>query len=115
MNPLYLFPIALIVPVIVAMVAFIPTYASIFGAVYYIYDRPEAANPLVPYKFDVFYIFDVYTKLFEHWSAHMGTSNFVDFTLPLIGLPLVGTLISLYLTYKFGSMMVNFFRMASVN
>jgi hypothetical protein len=111
---MYLFPLALIVPFIVAFVAFTPAYGALFGAVYMIYDRPDVANPLLPYIFDIFYIFDVYGQLFSHWSEHMSSSNFVEFTLPLIGLPILGIAVSIFLTYKLVSLLVNFFRMASV-
>ena len=114
MNPLYLFPLALIVPFIVAFVAFTPAYAGFFGAAYVIYQQPDAVNPLWQHKLDVFYMFDVYGQLFNYWSAHMASSNFVDFTLPLFGLPILGVTIAAFLTWKLVSMLVNFFRMASV-
>lgn len=111
MNPLYLFPLAMVVPVIVALVAFVPAYAGFFGALYVIYDKPDIANPIMPYGFDIFYVFSAYGRLFDHWSAHIASSNFMDFTLPLIGLPLLGIAISLFLSYKLISGLVNFFRM----
>lgn len=114
MNPLYLFPLALIVPIVVAIVAFVPAYASLFGAIYLIYDQPDVANPLTPYMFDIFYVFDVYGQLFDHWSANISGANFVAFTLPLIGLPLLGFGLSIFLTYRLVSWLVNFFRMASI-
>ncbi|MFZ4125197.1 MAG: hypothetical protein ACOYJ2_03895 [Rickettsiales bacterium] len=114
MNPLYLFPLALIVPFIVAFVAFTPAYAGFFGAAYFIYHQPEAAHPLWQHKLDVFYIFDVYGQLFNYWGNHMASSSFVEFTLPLFGLPLLGIVASVFLTWKLVAMLVNFFRMASV-
>jgi hypothetical protein len=113
MNPLYLFPFALIVPFIVAIVAFVPAYTGLFAATYFIYDRADAANPLTPYKYDVFYIFNVYSRLFSHWIDHIGASDFTSFTLPLIGAPLLGIGLSIFLTYKLVCMIINFFRMST--
>jgi hypothetical protein len=115
MNPLLLFPLSLIMPIIVALVAFIPAYGSIFAAVYTIYDKPDTPNPLSPYMFDVFYIFSAYGRVFDHWSNHMASSDLVNFTLPFIGLPILGISLSLFLTYKLIGYMVNFFRMATNN
>lgn len=115
MNPLLLFPLALIMPLIVAVVAFVPAYSGIYAAVYLIYDKPDVTNPLTPYMFDIFYIFNVYMQIFEHWSDHVAASDFVNFTLPFVGLPILGIGLSLFFVYKLVSMMVNFFRMASVN
>lgn len=114
MNPLYLFPLALIVPFVVAIVAFVPAYAGLFGAAYLIYDQPDVANPLSPYMFDIFYVFEVYGRLFDHWSGNIGGADFVAFTLPIVGLPLLGFGLSAFLTYKLVASLVNFFRMASI-
>lgn len=115
MNPLYLFPLAIIVPIIVAMVAFVPAYAGFYGAVYIIYDQPDVANPLGPYLLDIFYVFTAYGRLFDHWSGHIGASSLTEFTAPLIGLPVLGVIASVYLTYKLISLLINFFRMATVH
>ena len=114
MNPLYLFPLAVVVPFVVTLVAFVPAYASLFGAMYIIYDQPDVANPLTPYMFDIFYIFKAYGQLFDHWSGNTGGANFVEFTLPLVGLPLLGFGLSIFLTYKLVAWLINFFRMATV-
>jgi hypothetical protein len=114
MNPLYLFPLALVVPFIVAFVAFTPAYSGLFGAAYIIYHQPDGMHPLWQHKLDIFYILEVYGQLFSYWSAHMSTSNFVEFTLPLLGLPLLGIALSIFLTWKLIAAMVNFFRMMTV-
>jgi hypothetical protein len=106
MSPTFLlFLMSILTPVIITITALAPLYAGFFAALYVIYDKAEEANPIWPYLWDAFYIFDAYHHLFKHWLGHMETVSFLHFTLPLLGLPLLGLGLSIYLTVK----MVRFF------
>jgi hypothetical protein len=113
MNPILLFPLGLIVPVIIAAGALVPFYAGFVGALYVIYLRPDGSSPLEAHLFDVFYVFEAYAALFQYWLGHIGEASFLDFTLPLIGLPLAGIILAIYLTRRLVQFFVNFFRMAA--
>jgi len=116
MSPtVLLFFMSLLTPVVIAITALAPLYAGFFAALYVIYDKAEGANPIQPYLGDPFYIFDAYHKLFQHWLGHMDTVSFVHFTLPLIGLPLLGLIISIYLTVKMVRFFANYFRTAATH
>jgi hypothetical protein len=113
MSPVLLFPLGLIVPVVIAAAALVPFYAGFAAALYVIYLKPDGSSPLEAHLFDVFYVFESYAKLFQYWLNHMGEASFVEFTLPLLGLPILGISLAIYLTLKLVQFFVNFFRMAA--
>lgn len=110
MNPFALFLMALFSPFLIAATLFLPTYSSIALSTYIIYDRGAKVHPLADKLYDVFYILDVYGHLFTRWSQHMGNANILNYTLPLIGFPLIGLMLSYWLTSKLSIRLHNIFR-----
>jgi hypothetical protein len=99
MNPGLLLLIALCMPVLLALTLLLPVYAAIYGAAYLVYAN-GAADPLSGKWADILYILDVYGQLFSHWRAHIGAVSFVHYTLPVVGLPLLGAVVALWVTWK---------------
>lgn len=110
MNPLLLFPLAIFSPLLLAIVMLVPPYAGIAGASYIIYDISAKTNPLADKLFDVFYMIDVYKGLFSHWAHHITETSILNYALPLLVLPLLGTMLSIWLTGKLVRMLMNMFQ-----
>jgi hypothetical protein len=111
-----LFLIAIATPLLLCSTLLIPIYAGIFGAVYVVYSPQSGANPMAEHYLDVSIIYDAYMKLFDYWAQNHSSLGFVDYTLPIIGMPLLGTILAIWLTWKFASKLRNFFHLsASVN
>lgn len=114
MHPGLLLLLAVLTPVALCVTLVVPAYASLFGAAYIIY-MPAAGgpHPLAERWHDVLYIIDVYSKLFSYWLEHTDSVSFVGYTLPVIGLPLLGVCLSLWLTYKLASKLLNLFHLSA--
>jgi len=113
MRPILLFPIAILTPFLLTVVLLLPLYAGVLGAAYIIYLPESGPHPLAAHLTDAFYIIDVYGKLFDYWMQNSATAGFVAYTLPVLGLPLLGILIALYATYRFVRSMLNIFRLTA--
>ena len=113
MHPFVLLLLAIFTPFVLLAVLLVPVYAGLFGAAYIIYMPASGAHPLAERLTDLFYIVDVYTHLFTYWTQHSGGVSFVNYTLPVIGLPLAGGLIALYATYKLVRKLVNVFHLSA--
>ena len=98
MNAGALFLLALFVPLLLAAVLLLPPYLGMFGATYLVYAPVEGVSPIADKLLNVFYIIDAYERLLSHWLSHMGSVGFIDYTLPVVGLPLLCTIGSLWLT-----------------
>ena len=108
-----MFLLAILTPLIMTAALLLPSYAAIFGATYIIYMPAAGAHPLMPHVLDVFYIIDVYSQLITYWMAHQADVSFVHYTLPVVALPLFGTLLALWLTYRLSRGLAHLFRMSS--
>lgn len=117
MHPFLLVVLALLTPFLLTLVLLAPLYAGVLGAVYVIYlPKHGGMHPLADRLDDVFYIIDAYGKLFDYWLSQYSQLSLVDYTLPIIGLPLAGAFIAFYGTYKLVRRMLNLFQLsASVN
>lgn len=113
MRPALLFPIAIFTPFLLTAVLSLPVYAGICGAAYVIYMPASGAHPLADKLPDVFYMIDVYLKLFDYWMKNPTTLDVVHYTLPIMGLPLLGVLVALYLAYRLISGLLNLFRLST--
>lgn len=100
MNPFLMFLLAILSPIIMAATLLIPPYAGIVGASYIIYNKGAVVNPLADKLVDVFYIIDVYTRLFATWSGHIMETSLLTYTLPLLALPVAGIMLSIWLIGK---------------
>ena len=100
MNPFLMFLLAILSPFIMAATLLVPTYAGITGAAYVIYNKSGTVNPLHDKLFDVFYMIDVYTRLFTEWSHHVMEADLLTYTLPLVVPPIAGILLSIWLIGK---------------
>lgn len=110
MNPLALLILALLSPLLIAATLLAPIYGGIALSTCIIYDKAGKAHPLAGKFTDVTYISDVYVNLFAHWSQHMGAANIWHYTLPLVGFPLLGLMISYWLTRKLSRRLYNMFQ-----
>ena len=108
MNPILLLPLGIIVPIAMAIIALVPSYAGVFYATKIIYSTRDI--DISPYALDALYIFKVYIYLFTYWWQHLTNVSFLEYTLPLIGIPLVGISLSLVGAIIFVSFMVTRFR-----
>lgn len=100
MNAGSLFALALFVPILLAAVFLLPVYLGIFTACYIIYSPAEGAHPLAEKYLDVFYIIDAYSQLLTNWLMNKTTLSFMDYTLPVVGLPLLCAVFSVWLAIK---------------
>ena len=110
MNPFVLFLLAIISPVLLAITLLVLPYAGLTAAAYIIYDKGQATHPLAGKYDDVFYMIETYTRLFNQWVKNIADVDILTYTLPLIGLPLAGTLIALWLTAKLARKLKDLFQ-----
>lgn len=113
MNPFYLFLLAILSPLLLAITLLVPPYAGIVAASYIIYDKGAKLHPLHDKMLDVFYMIEVYSRLFSQWSKHMETTSLVSYTLPLILFPLMGIILALGLTSRLSRKLQNIFQIGS--
>lgn len=113
MHPALLFLLAILTPIVLCVSALVPAYAGIFGAVYVIYMPESGAHPLDAHMLDVFYIIESYSKLLDYWLANMSAVDLVEFTLPIVALPLTGFFLSLWLTLKIARRLLNLFYLST--
>jgi hypothetical protein len=113
MKPILLFPIAILTPFLLTFALLAPIYVALSAAAYIVYMPAAGAHPLTPRLLDIFYMFDVYTKLLEYWLQQHATLSFVHYTLPVVVLPLLGVLVALFATYKIASGLLNIFRLST--
>lgn len=114
MSPALLLPLAILTPFLLAAVFLLPLYAGFFAAAYAIYwPQAEAAHPLADKSTEVFYILEVYGQLFEYWLQHLASVSFVSYSLPIIGLPLLGGVLALWLTMKLVRRLLSFFHLSA--
>jgi hypothetical protein len=100
MNAFLLFLLAIVSPLLMAVTLLTPVYSGVVGAAYLVYNPPGGPNPLDQQLLNLFYMIDVYVGLFNYWLTHISAVSTLHYTLPLIGLPLIGLIISLWITRK---------------
>ncbi len=98
MHPFFLFLLAILSPLLLAVALLVPLYTGIAGAAYLIYAKGAAVHPLAGTFGDPFYIITVYSNLVTPWLQHPAQYDILTYTLPLIALPLVGVILTLWLT-----------------
>ncbi|MES2984473.1 MAG: hypothetical protein V4735_04710 [Pseudomonadota bacterium] len=113
MNPFFLFLLAIFSPFVLFVTLLAPIYGGIVGAAYIIYSKGDKIHPLSGKLLDVFYIIEVYMQLFTSWLAHMDAVSLVNYSLPLIGLPLIGMIVSLWLTAKLSRKLKHIFQLGA--
>lgn len=113
MSPAALFPLALITPILLAISFFVPVYAGVLGATWIIYDTGTDPHPLAERWYDVFYILDAYMQLFNYWLANISAMDLLTYTLPVLVLPFGGLLLSLWLTVKIATSLLNTFQLST--
>lgn len=113
MNPLLLFTLGLLSPLLMAITLLVPPYTGIAAASYIIYMKEKGVHPLHDKLDDVFYIIDVYTKLFSHWAHHMAETSILSYAVPLLILPILGIMLSIWLTGKIARRLKDIFQMGA--
>lgn len=112
MNPFVLFILAILSPVILAAVIFVPPYVGIALASYIIYYKAaDAVHPLSGKLGDVFYMIDVYSTLFSQWAHHLTETSILTYALPLLLMPIFGIMLSLWLGGKVARKLKDVFQM----
>ena len=108
MHPALLVCIALLIPMVLFCTIVLPAYCSVILALYVQYGEQA---------FDLFFRFflaiETYSKLLEYWQAHHESVDLVKFTLPTLGIPAIGCLVSLYSTYRLAMYVRNIFILTS--
>jgi len=111
-----LFLLAMITPVLLAAVLVLPIYGGILGATYIIYTPASGPHPLAGRLLDVFYIVESYSTLLGYWINNMKKLSLVEYALPIVGLPVLCTGMSLWLTWRISRWLLNMFHLsASIN
>lgn len=95
MHPMLMFSIALLIPIVIVAMVFLPAYISVLIALYVQYGEQA-----LQYKYQFFTTIKLYRQLYEYWTANSAQLDLVEFTLPTIGIPAIGLLLSLYGTYR---------------
>lgn len=108
-----LFLLAITTPLLLAASLVLPIYASMLGAVYTIYMPASGPHPLDARLLDIFYIADAYRQLFTYWWGNMDGLSFVDYGLPILGMPIFGVALALWLSWKLGRKLLNVFHLSS--
>jgi hypothetical protein len=115
MNPFILFVLAIFSPLLLAATLLVPPYAGIVAACYIIYDKGAKIHPLDGKLDQVFYMMDVYVQLFTRWMNHMTEASFFTYTAPLLLLPLLSTILSIWLTGKLSTKLMDIFQLGVRN
>lgn len=109
-----LFLLAILTPVLLCATLLVPSYASILGATYIVYDPGKGGiHPLGGKWLDVSEITSTFFNLLDFWSNHYQTLSFVDYTLPILGLPLLGAAAALWLTTITVKKLFNLFHLSA--
>ena len=112
MNPFLLFLLAIFSPLVLSITLLVPLYGGITSASYIIYDQGAATHPLEGHLLEIFYMVDVYARLFNYWLGHMSVVSFTHYTAPILGLLLVGLGMSIWLTAKATKIIMHLFHSA---
>jgi hypothetical protein len=113
MNGPMLFLTAILTPFFLVAALLLPVYAAVFGATYIVYYPQTGSHPLALKWDDVFYIIDIYSRLAEYWLNNITQVSFVDYTLPVVVLPIVGLVAALYITIKVTRGLLHLFQASS--
>jgi hypothetical protein len=108
-----LFLLAILTPLLLASALLIPIYGGVLGAAYVMYLPEKGAHPLETHLFDVFYISDIYGKLLDYWLGNMHTLSITEYALPIVGLPVLGVVVALWLSWKIARRLLNTFHLAA--
>lgn len=111
MNPFIMFVLAIFSPILLAATLLVPPYAGMVAACYIIYDKGAKIHPLQNKLDQVFYMMDVYTQLFSRWMHHMTETSFFGYTVPLLLLPLLATVLAIWLTGKLSTKLKDIFQL----
>lgn len=104
MHPLLLFFLGIALPLVISLILFAPIYLGMFVALYIQY-----SDKVWPLFFEFGRVFSTYGKLYDFYSQNSAAMNFVDHTLPILGPPVTGLIITLVLIYTFGKYVANIF------
>ena len=111
MNPFTLFMLAIISPVLLFITLLVPPYAGIVAANYIIYAKDgNKVHPLADKLDHVFYMIDVYSKLFSHWIHHITESSLLTYALPLLLPVIFGIMLALWLTGRLSAKLKDIFQ-----
>ncbi len=107
MNPLVTVLLAILTPLLMAVTLLVPPYVGVTAASYVIYMKSGVANPLNDQLLNVFYMIDVYTRLFSQWAHHIADTPILTYALPLLLLPILGVTLALWLTMRLSRTLKN--------
>jgi hypothetical protein len=113
MNPFTIFLLALLTPALLFCALFVPPYVAIAGACYIIYWSDAKIHPLADKLDNVPYMLDVYGNLFTRWLKHPEDASVLEYSLPLVGLPLIGGILGFWLTAKLSQKLKDTFQLTS--
>lgn len=111
MNPFNLFLLAIFSPVLLLTTLLVPPYAGIITANYIIYAKGDKVHPLADKLDEVFYMFDVYSKLFSYWTHHIAETSILTYAMPLLLPVIIGIMLALWLTGKLSTKLRDIFQL----
>ncbi len=101
MHPFLFFIIALLTPFGLCLTLFVLPYAAVAAASYIVYSNGTTPHPLADKLYDIFYIMDVYGKLFSYGKEHLTSISVLTYALPVFVLPVLGIMGAGWLTKKY--------------
>ncbi|MCI5050584.1 MAG: hypothetical protein MRY32_09725 [Rickettsiales bacterium] len=113
MDPMTLMMVVFVgLPLLGFVVFFLPIYFGILTSLYIIYEPQDmAANPVGQMKFKIGKVIDSWQRLYDHWVLYGDALSFQDFTMPLLAPPVLGLIVSVYLTYRYAMYCRGIFRL----
>lgn len=105
MNPLIMIVLALFLPLFFFALLFGPFYLGMCSSLYFYYDMSNFSE----YLFEMDYVMGIHQGFWEFLFDPESSVSFTGFILPVYLPVLIGTALSLYLTYKMVSYIRNIF------
>lgn len=87
--------IYLLLPLGFVFAVWLPFYMSVWSALYVVYEaKDKIPNPMLKLKYEATITMEQYGTMLQFWWQHYDKLDAYDVTLPLIGIPAIGVLVS---------------------
>ncbi len=108
MHPLLLFFLGILLPVVITTILVAPIYIGMFASLYLKY-----GDQVMALFFHFLTVIDTYGKLYSYWATHSAQLSFEEYSLPILGPPIIGILLTIFLIWRFTSYVMNIFRLST--
>lgn len=86
----------LLLPLGFVFAVWLPFYMSVWSALYMVYEaKGKIPNPMMTLKYEATITMEQYGTMLQFWWKNYDRLSFYDVTLPLIGIPAIGVLVSI--------------------